>query len=585
MAVKVTNQVASFQTDDKKVVLDADSAFTGGYNNVTLPTLKNVVSSPLNTYEFGQAIAIGDGKVVIGGPSGLTEDESGYAFLYDYEGNYGLSLFRSGIEGGSSGPPQKAPSEFGRHVAIGYGRIVVSEHQDYGVNSRITGAIHLYDTDGTFIKKIIHPDPPVDISNGAAFGDTVAIAGGRIYATVANDGGPQDQYGTTGGGHMSVYVFDLDGNYLTRFYILGSDSLSSRTPAVSHNRIVYPVTVNSTGLPVGYPLSAGNYVHIFDLSGVLINSVVLADQPLTNTNASGAWGNSVSMGNGILAVGSYIFTVDGGPSQEGIVACFDYDGNFQFVLRDPTPSTLGKFGFSVGVGNGRIYVSKESTTPIFMFDLEGNYLGILDNQNVVSPADGQTYSATNSYMSYNAFACADDLLIIGDPMFPGNTDKGQVFFYTVPHIKDAVNNLDQEYKRKPLTTYGNIIEIPTLSGGGMKIVSASSGQVGWEFKALGTVWKKDLSTYTQIIGDWCNVNPPNGTYYIRFTRTGGNDNPNIGDSLATWHSLSSDREFKWQLGGNADMLSAVILVEISDDSNGSNILASASYIFNVDTGQ
>ena len=585
MAVKVTNQVASFQTDDKKVVLDADSAFTGGYNNVTLPTLKNVVSSPLNTYEFGQAIAIGDGKVVIGGPSGLTEDESGYAFLYDYEGNYGLSLFRSGIEGGSSGPPQKAPSEFGRHVAIGYGRIVVSEQQDYGVNSRFTGAIHLYDTDGTFIKKIIHPDPPVDISHGVGFGDTVAIAGGRIYATVANDGGPQDQYGTTGGGHMSVYVFDLDGNYLTRFYILGSDFSGTKSPAVSHNRIVYPVTVSSSGLPAGYPLSAGNYVHIFDLSGVLIKSVVLADQPLTNTNGSGAWGNSVSMGNGILAVGSYLFTVDGGPSQEGIVACFDYDGNFQFVLRDPTPSTLGRFGVSVGVGNGRIYVSKDSTTPIFMFDLEGNYLGTLDNQNVVSPADGQTYSATNSYMSYNAFACADDLLIIGDPMFPGNTDKGQVFFYTVPHIKDAVNNLDQEYKRKPLTTYGNIIEIPTLSGGGMFIVSASSGQVGWEFKALGTVWRKDLSTYTQITGDWCNVNPPNGTYYIRFTRTSGNDDPDVGDALATWHSLSSDREFKWQLGGNADMLDAVILVEISDDSNGSNILASASYIFNVDTGQ
>lgn len=569
MAIKVNNQITTYYVDQNRTVIDSDFSFPKGYNNLQMPILKNIRSSP-GSYSFGQAIAIGDGKVVIGSPSGTSSDDnSGFVYLFDFEGNYGDVLARPGVIAGD---------EFARHVDIGYGRIVASEQQDDGIGGTDAwhGAFHLWDSvSKAYIKKVLHPEPPTTVSRGRAFGTGIKIIGGRIYVLCSTDGGnaSPDYY-------IAVYVFDLDGEYITKFYTPGTDKFSQTKPIDgSHNRLAIPVRLSSAPPSGNYPLpSQSDYVNLHDLSGVLIKSIGLADIPLGLSGGDGLpFGDHISMGNGILAIGCSYFSPAGGLFQEGIVAIFDYDGNFLNIIRDPNPTATGGWGRMVGVGDGRIYIKKRADTEPSVYDLEGNFIGTIPMTNLVSPGDGLVYSSSDSVMTREGFAAADSLVIFGDPLgtAPVQGDKGQVFFYNTPALKDAYNNIDQEYKRKPKELFDNVVETIALYGGFLENRQLEDFDGGWEFKSNGTVWGKAGLSNKQR-GTWCSNNPPLGTYYVRFTKLSGDD-PDIGDAIDVWHDFTQDRKIYWSaIGAN---VGADMRVEISDQSDGSNILAQGFYTY------
>jgi hypothetical protein len=154
-------------------------------------------------------------------------------------------------------------------------------------------------------------------------------------------------------------------------------------------------------------------------------------------------------------------------------------------------------------------------------------------------------------------------------------DKGQVFFYNTPALKDAYNNIDQEYKRKPKELFDNVVETIALYGGFLENRQLENFDGGWEFKSNGTVWGKTGLVNKQR-GTWCSSNPPLGTYYVRFTKLSGDD-PDIGDAIDVWHDFTQDRKIYWSASGSN--VGADMRVEISDQSDGSNILAQGFYTY------
>ena len=117
---------------------------------------------------------------------------------------------------------------FGESVAVGSGRIVVGAHND-DVNGSDSGSAYIFDLDGNQITKITASDG----AGGDKFGQSVAIGSGRIVVGAPYDGGNVSSSG-------SAYIFDLDGNQLAK--ITASDGAESdlfgRAVAIGSGRIV-----------------------------------------------------------------------------------------------------------------------------------------------------------------------------------------------------------------------------------------------------------------------------------------------------------------------------------------------------------
>ena len=147
-----------------------------------------------------------------------------------------------------------AEDEFGRSVSIGSGRIVVGAWGD-GDNGSASGSAYIYDLDGNQLSKI-------KASDAAAldyFGHSVSVGSGRICVGSYFD----DDNGTDSG---SAYIFDLDGNQLHK--IKASDG-------VANDYFGYSVSVGSGRIVVGAYAdddngSASGSAYIFDLDGTII---------------------------------------------------------------------------------------------------------------------------------------------------------------------------------------------------------------------------------------------------------------------------------------------------------------------------
>jgi hypothetical protein len=145
---------------------------------------------------FGQSVAIGSGRIVVGAYlDDVNGSFSGSAYIFDLNGNQIAKITASDGAGNDL---------FGWSVAVGSGRIVVGGYgnDDNGSNS---GSAYIFDLDGNQLAKIT-------ASDGAAndlFGRAVAIGSGRIVVGARSD----DDNGSDSG---SAYIFDLDGNQIAK---------------------------------------------------------------------------------------------------------------------------------------------------------------------------------------------------------------------------------------------------------------------------------------------------------------------------------------------------------------------------------
>ena len=228
---------------------------------------------------FAQAIAIGSGRIVVG--SKLDDDnglDSGSAYIFDLDGTQLAKIKAS--DGAAS-------DNFGVSVAVGSGRICVGAYNDGG---NLTGAAYIYDLNGTQLAKIV----PSDVAAGDQFGLSVAVGCGRIVVgAYGDDDTPFTGLSFSG----SAYIFDLDGNELKK--ITYSDSPKANeyfgfTVAIGSGRIVvsrYGDSVNGT--------NSGS-VYVFDLDGNEISKITASDG--AQSDQFGLW---VAAGSGRIVAGAY----------------------------------------------------------------------------------------------------------------------------------------------------------------------------------------------------------------------------------------------------------------------------------------
>jgi hypothetical protein len=128
---------------------------------------------------FGSSVAIGSGRIVVGasGDDDLGSN-SGSAYIFDLNGTQ-LAKIKA-----SDGA---ANDNFGNHVAIGSGRIVVcSTFDDDPINS---GSAYIFDLNGNQLTKIVASDG----ATSDLFGSSVAIGSGRIViGALSGDGSGSD---------------------------------------------------------------------------------------------------------------------------------------------------------------------------------------------------------------------------------------------------------------------------------------------------------------------------------------------------------------------------------------------------------
>ena len=139
---------------------------------------------------FGNKVAIGNGRIVVGSPQDDDNGSfSGSAYIFDLDGTQLAKITAS---------DGAADDYFGREVAVGSGRIVVGAYGDDD-NGNTSGSAYIFDLDGNQLAKITASDG----AGGDQFGTSVAVGSGRIVV-----GAPRDDDDDNGFDSGSAYIYE-----------------------------------------------------------------------------------------------------------------------------------------------------------------------------------------------------------------------------------------------------------------------------------------------------------------------------------------------------------------------------------------
>jgi len=387
--------IASY-TDDGIPYLWKSGDITTPHSNETKITASDGASGD----NFGISVAVGSGRIVVGARlDGDNGTNSGSAYIFDLDGN---QLTKITASDGAAG------DFFGRSVAVGSGRIVVGADRD-GDNGNLSGSAYIFDLDGNQLTKIT-------ASDGAAndfFGSSVAVGSDRIVVAANRDG----DNGTDSG---SAYIFDLDGNELAK--ITASDG-------APNDYFGYSVAVGSGRIVVGAygdddNGSGSGSAYIFDLDGNQLTKITASD------GAGGErFGYSVAVGSGRIVVGAYL------DDNNGSAYIFDLDGNEVAKITASDGAADDYFGGSVAVGSDRIVVSAyrnddngSDSGSAYIFDLDGNQLEkITASDGAASDIFGISVAVGSGRIVVGAFY--DD-------------DKGSAYIYETPQVYTLYDAID-----------------------------------------------------------------------------------------------------------------------------------------------
>jgi len=379
------------------------------YDDTTVPSNENKItaSDGAGSDKFGKSVAVGSGRIVVGAHQDDDNGaDSGSAYIFDLDGNQLAKLTAS---------DGAADDEFGFSVAAGSGRIAVGAVVDDD-NFSNSGSVYIFDLDGNELTKITASDAAAS----DLFGFSVAAGCGRIVVGAY----ASDSAGSNSG---SAYIFDLDGNQLSK--ITASD-------AAPGDYFGWSVAVGSGRIVVGaygdddYGSFSGS-AYIFDLDGNQLAKLTDSDGA-----SSDRFGRTVAVGSGRIVVGQPQDDDDG--SASGSAHIFDLDGNKLFKITASDAAASDLFGESVAVGSGRIvagaYADDDvgaSSGSAYIFDLDGNELDKL----TASDASG-----TDQFG--RAVAVGSGRIVVGALQDDDNgTDSGSAYIFETPnqtHILDIL---------------------------------------------------------------------------------------------------------------------------------------------------
>lgn len=292
-------------------------------------------------------VAVGYNKIVITDwGDAAAGNNTGAIYIYNTDGTDETKVTASDAAGGD---------RFGYSVAIGCGKIVVGAPQTDQVTN---GAVYVYNLDGSNEIKITASDG----AGNDRFGWSVAVGNGKIVVGAPAD----DDAGISSG---SAYIYDLDGT--NEIKITASDAAAGDEfgagVAIGCGRIVVTAPENYGGTAFGV-------AYIYDLLGNEIAKYV----PIVGGSARtfGDGSNSVAINSGRICIGNYNYN-----SGRGIAYLVDLDGNEITTLQVEPINALDFFGENVRIGSGRILISCHlnddnglQSGSVLVYDLNGNLI-------------------------------------------------------------------------------------------------------------------------------------------------------------------------------------------------------------------
>ena len=158
--------------------------------------------------QFGWSVAIGNDKIVVG--ARYKDSELGAVYVYDLDGSNEVKITASDRN-------SLTAAAFGASVAVGENKIAVGSSYAPSSSNNI-GAVYVYDLDGSNEVKITASDGTTGAGFGDAFGHGVGIADGKVIASAIG----RDANGNVDSG--AIYVYDLDGSNEIKFSASDADS-------------------------------------------------------------------------------------------------------------------------------------------------------------------------------------------------------------------------------------------------------------------------------------------------------------------------------------------------------------------------
>ena len=250
------------------------------------------ITDPDNNYdmEFGRSVAIQNDRIIIGAPGKTYMDFQGDPTIFGKVYIYDLSGNQIGV---ITDPTTNGANEFGNHVAVGDGKLVISSNaEEPGGALLVTGSIRIYDFDGDNLTNPIGPFFADDPGFFDRFGWSVAVGGNKIVVGAPyNDivDADSDQSG-------AIYILDLDGS--NQVQIRPSD-ISSKdnfgySVAVRHNKIFVGAPSNQND-----PNPNPGAVYVYNLDGTREIKFTASDG-----DANDKFGSAVAIGTDKVVVGS-----------------------------------------------------------------------------------------------------------------------------------------------------------------------------------------------------------------------------------------------------------------------------------------
>ena len=373
----------------------------GALDLTTIPSNENKITASDGAAgdSFGNSVAVGNGRIVVGAYA--DNSYQGSAYIFDLNGTQLAKITAS---------DGAVDDFFGQSVAVGNGRIVVGAYADDDNGSQ-SGSAYIFDLDGTQLAKITASDG----AGGDGFGWSVAVGCGRIVVGAKNDSVGANPVG-------SAYIYDLDGTLLAKITASDGDAFDDFgwSVAVGNGRIVVGAV---------YGDSSQGLAYIFDLDGTQLAKITASDGAAFDN-----FGVSVAVGNGRIVVGAY--GDDDKAYQSGAAYIFDLDGTQLAKITASDGGVNDYFGESVAVDCGRIVVGApydddngNNSGSAYIFDLDGNQL-----TRIIASDGGNTNFFSGSV------AVGNGRIVVGasgDDSFQGST-----YIYNTPNIKDIFSIVD-----------------------------------------------------------------------------------------------------------------------------------------------
>ena len=154
--------------------------------------------------------------------------------------------------------------------------------------------------------------------------------------------------------------------------------------------------------------SVSGKVHIYSQDGEFI-STILPPDPI----AKGKFGRTIEVGEGLIFISQYGEPEESLAMGPGYVYVYDYDGIYLMTLEAPEKEERACFGYSVSISGDKIVIGEYKATvngvkwagKAHIYNTEGTYLRTLLSPNL----------DTNAWFGKNV-AISGDIIVVGEPL-------------------------------------------------------------------------------------------------------------------------------------------------------------------------